>query len=90
MAKDKVWQKEEMTLEEAREYRASLHKEKPVELEESEKREMFRLFWATNKSKYGKTKDLEHILWTHLKATKLDSPEQFESGISHFGLKKIS
>jgi hypothetical protein len=82
-------EKTEMTLEEAKAYRASLHKAQPVELDDAAKREQFRLFWAQNKHKYGRGKDLEQILWVHIKSAKLDKPEQFEAGIAHFGLKKI-
>lgn len=80
----------EMSLEEARAYRASLHKPAEKKLSDAEKREQFRLFWAQEKQKYGKAaKELEQILWVHLKASKLDEPEQFEKGIAHFGLKKV-
>jgi hypothetical protein len=95
MAEEKVSKKEwkekksEMSLEEAKAYRASLYKAQPVELDDQAKREQYRLFWAQNKYKYGKGKDLEDILWVHIKAAKLDKPEQFEAGIAHFGLKKI-
>lgn len=80
---------EQMTLEEARAYRASLHKPNIKALSESEKREQFRLFWAQEKSKYGKSKDLEQILWVHLKSAKFDEPSKFEEGLKHFGLKKV-
>lgn len=86
---EKREKKSEMSLQDARAYRASLYKEKAKELAEHEKREMFRLHWAENKYKYGKAKDLEEILWVHLKAAKLNDPENFEKGIAHFGLKKI-
>lgn len=95
MAEEKNWKNEkkekksEMTLSEAKAYRASLYKESPKTLDAHEKREHFRIFWAENKYKFGKTKDLEPILWEHLKASKLDDPENFEKGIEHFGLKKI-
>ncbi len=81
--------KSEMTLQEAKAYRMSLNKAKEEKLEEHEKRELFRLFWAENKYKYGKAKDLEQILWLHLKASKLDDPQDFDKGLAHFGLKKI-
>lgn len=80
----------EMTLEESKKYRASLYKEIPQKFDEQQKREKFRIFWAENKYQYGKTKDLEEILWLHMKSSKLDDPENFEKGLSHFGLKKIS
>jgi len=89
MAKWKKDQSEtqEMTLEEAKAYRASLHKAVPEILSEETKKDLFRAFWAQEKSKYGKPKDLEAILWAHLKAIKHDAPELFEQGIKHFGLK---
>ena len=86
---DKREKKSEMTLQEAKAYRASLAKKEERKLDEHEKREQFRLFWAENKYKYGKAKDLEPILWEHLKSAKLDDPKNFEAGIAHFGLKKI-
>lgn len=79
----------EMSLEEAKAYRRSLHKPIAVELTEEEKKEEFRKFWAGGKRKYGKSKDLEEVIWAHLKSSKMDSPEQFEAGIAHFGLKKV-
>lgn len=82
-------EKSEMTLKEAKAYRQSLHKEKVTQLDDHEKREQFRLYWAENKYKFGKAKDLEEILWVHLKSVKLDDPENFEKGLAHFGLKKI-
>lgn len=80
---------EEMTVAEARAYRASLAKAVIPVLSDEEKREHFRLFWAQEKSKYGKSKDLESVLWLHLQAVKMDCPEKFEDGIAHFGFKKI-
>lgn len=53
-----------------------------------ESREAFKYFWATARKEYGKAKDLEDILWAHLKATGNDKPELFEKGLKHFGLKK--
>ncbi len=82
-------EKKEMTLEEAKAYRASLYKPVAVELTEEQKREQFRMFWAQNKRQYGKSKDIEEIIWLHLKAIKMDKPEKFQDGINHFGLKKI-
>lgn len=83
-------EKNEMSAEEAKAFRASLA---PVaearELSERERRESFRVFWAQSRKQYGKTKELEEILWVHLKASKLDQPSQFEDGLKHFGLKKI-
>lgn len=80
---------EGMSVAEAREYRASQYKASKPELTEQEKREAFRVYWAQEKSKYGKSKDLEPVLWLHLKSMKMDAPEQFENGIKHFGLTKV-
>lgn len=80
----------EMTSEEARAARAAKHAALPKKSSEQEKREAFRLFWAQEKSRYGKDKGLESILWLHLKAMDMDSPEKFEAGILHFGLKKLN
>lgn len=79
----------EMSLEQAKEYRASLHITPVKVLTEKERREAFRLFWATEKAKYGKPKKLEAILWMHLKSSHMDEPAKFASGLAHFGLKKV-
>lgn len=88
-----VVEKEEMTLEEAKAYRAAAHaknkKGHTVVLTENECREEFRKFWAMHKSKFGKGKDLEPIVWTHLKAIGMTHPAQFDKGLEHFGLKKV-
>jgi len=81
---------EDMTLAEARAYRASLYKApESAPLSEQEKREAFRIYWAQAKSQYGQPKNLEEVLWLHLKSTKQDEPSKFEAGVAHFGLKKI-
>lgn len=51
-------------------------------------RESFRTFWALVKKDYKKPKELEDILWAHLKASGFDKPDLFEKGLQHFGLKK--
>jgi len=51
-------------------------------------RESFRTFWAIVKKEYKKPKELEDVLWAHLKASGFDKPELFEQGLQHFGLKK--
>ena len=89
MAKKDYKDEPEMSLEEAKAFRASLHVPKKKSFSEQEKREEFRIYWAQEKSKYGKSKDLEQILWVHLKSAKFDEPEQFEKGLQHFGLKAI-
>jgi hypothetical protein len=60
--------------------------EAPVSSQDT--REAFAAFWAIAKKDYRKSKDLEDILWAHLKASGFDKPELFEKGLEHFGLKK--
>ena len=81
--------KEEMSLEEAKAYRASLYTVPKVILSETDRRNKFKLFWAQARKQFGKPKDLESILWIHLKATGNDHPDNFENGIAHFGLKRV-
>jgi hypothetical protein len=90
MAKKEL--KEEMTLEEAKAYRASLYKPQVKVLSAQEKRDQFRMFWARSRKRYNKKNPtgLEQILWLHLQATGNDEPEKFEDGLKHFGLKKVS
>lgn len=78
-----------MSVEEARAFRASLYKPQKKVLSEAERRNSFKLFWAQNRKQFGKKKDLEPILWIHLKAIGSDQPEKFEDGIANFGLKRI-
>lgn len=85
MSKEKTLK--EMTLEEAKAFRASLYKEQPIILTEEQKKECFRVFWAKEKSKYGKKKELESILWAHMKSAGFTDPKMFEQGLKHFGLK---
>ena len=82
-------QEKEMTTEEANTFRASLYKPIERKLSEKEKREQFRVFWTGARKRYGKPKELEEIIWMHLKSSKLDDPAKFEEGLKHFGLKKI-
>lgn len=79
----------EMSLEQARAYRASLHKPQPIVLTNDQKREAFRIFWAGHKAKYSKSKVMEKALWLHLKTIGMDDPENFEKGIFNFGLEKV-
>lgn len=79
----------EMSLEEAKSYRASLHKPQPKVLTEEQKREAFRIYWASNKKVFGKSKAMEKAVWLHLKTIGMNSPEQFSQGLDNFGLKKV-
>ena len=97
---DRDWKKEKkereesmgdntMNAEEAKAYRPALAKPVVRVLLESEKREQFRIFWAQAKRNFAKSKDLENVLWAHLKSSGNDVPENFKKGILHFGLKEI-
>jgi hypothetical protein len=91
MAKEKNMKLEskEMTLEEAKIYRASKHVPQERKLSMQEKREQFRIFWTQAKKKYGKAKNLEEIIWLHLVSIKKTDPKDFSDGVSNFGLKEI-
>ena len=80
---------QEMTLEEAKAFRASLAPAAPKPMSDKAKREAFRIFWAQNKKRYSKAANLENILWLHLQAIKMDEPSKFIDGLNHFGLKKV-
>jgi hypothetical protein len=83
-------QSPDMTLEEAKAYRASLHKESaPKSLTAKQKRDAFKIYWVQNKKKYGMSNKLEQVLWLHLVSTSNDSPENFDKGLAHFGIKKV-
>jgi hypothetical protein len=90
MAKKQPEPQMDMTLEEARAFRASLIKEAlPKSLSQKQKREAFKVYWTQNKKRYGMTGKLEHVLWLHLVATKNDEPANFEAGLKNFGIKKV-
>lgn len=83
---------QDMTLEESKAYRASLYRPTSIVLNDAQKRENFRLFWAQQKRKYSKFKgigNIEDVLWLHLKASKLDEPKDFAKGLQNFGLKQV-
>lgn len=79
----------EMTLAESAAWRASLYKPEAPKLSDEEKKEAFRQYWATERSKYNQPRDLEQVLWLHAIATKKTDPSQFDEMIQHFGFKKI-
>jgi hypothetical protein len=78
----------EMTLEEAKAYRASKYRPDVKPMDATACRQAFKLWWAQNKKAYGASRDLEAALWLHLVAIKKIQPSQFEAGVENFGLKK--
>ena len=79
----------QMTLSEAKAFRASSYKPVKKPMTDDQKREAFRVYWVSNKSKYNSSKSLEKVIWLHLKTIGMNSPEDFQKGIENFGLKKI-
>lgn len=51
-------------------------------------RDAFSEFWARVRKQYNRPKELEHVVWAHLKSSGHDQPHLFEAGLTHFGLKK--
>lgn len=84
-----VNQEPEMSLEEAKAFRASLAKTTIKPLNSKQKRDAFKVYWTQNKKKYGMTGKLEHVLWLHLVSTNNDEPANFEAGLKNFGIKKV-
>lgn len=78
----------EMSLEEAKAFRASLHKPVKKVLSDEQKREAFRVWWAKRKKDLSKSGKVEYAVWLHLKTIGMDDPENFEAGIYNFGYKK--
>jgi hypothetical protein len=51
-------------------------------------RDAFSEFWAQNRQSYNRPRDLEPVIWAHLKSSGYAQPHLFEAGLQHFGLKK--
>lgn len=60
-------------------------KQKNSSTDEKVEREAFRKFFAKIKGKLKLEKDMEKVIWLHLKATGFDKKDKFEKGIKHFG-----
>ena len=75
-------------LENARQAQIAQSNQATDSLTEQEKKEAFRAYWAISRKLYNKEKDVEDILWAHLKAIDCDSEELFDEGVADFGLKK--
>jgi len=72
-------------MEEERQIRMESKKEI---LEDVDARESFRQYWAVNKKSFNQSKEVEEVVWAHLKAIRHDQPELFEQGVKNFGFKK--
>lgn len=70
----------------AREKRLAMAKIDKASLEKH-KREDFRKYFVQIKKKLKLTKEMEIILWEHLKTIGCDTKDKFEKGITHFGYK---
>lgn len=51
-------------------------------------RDAFSEFWARVRKEYDRPRDLESVIWAHLKSSGYDQPHLFEAGLTHFGLRK--
>ena len=89
MSRDEQIEDVQSRLAAARAKRLEKAKKKETKQELATK-EQFSLWWAKNRFKYNKSKDLEVILWAHLCAIGCKKQADFERGIEHFGLKKAS
>ena len=59
-----------------------------IAVDESKVRNSFSEFWAQERQAYNRPRDLESVLWAHLKSSGHARPELFAAGLAHFGLKK--
>jgi hypothetical protein len=50
-------------------------------------RDAFTEFWTRARKKYNRPRELEDVLWEHLKSSGHDKPHLFDEGLTHFGLK---
>lgn len=91
--KENTEEKKELSQEEriaqAKEKRKKAWEEKQKQdgSEERIRREEFRRFFVRIKGKLKIGKEMEEILWLHLKASGFDTKDKFEKGIKHFGYK---
>ena len=77
----------EKSIERARKKRIALAKEKNIKIDETDQRKAFKKYFLKTSKKYNIRKDLEDIIWIHLKTIKKDSEELFDQGLKHFGIK---
>lgn len=89
MAENKKRKKlsEDEKIAKARKRKVAIAKEPKVFVAETDQRESFRLYFIKLRKKLGLKRDLEEIIWTHLKAIGHDKEELFDAGIENFGYK---
>lgn len=75
-------------LDRARQMRIAMAKQNKAPEADVDAKEAFRVFWTSARKSYDRPKELEEVLWAHLKASGYDKPELFQAGLEHFGLKK--
>jgi len=51
-------------------------------------RDAFSEFWARVRKQYNRPRELETVIWAHIKSSGHDQPHLFEAGLTHFGLRK--
>jgi len=80
-------------LEAARQKRLALtqNAQASTQSQETDLRVRFQEYWAGARRQFGRTdRDLEDVLWAHLKAIEHTEEPKFEAGVLHFGLKKLT
>jgi hypothetical protein len=83
----------QMTLEEARKARKAAYaaSQASAQVDEATQRARFQEWWAQARGQFEKTdRDLEGVIWAHLKAIGKTEQSTFEAGVKHFGLKKLN
>lgn len=78
---------EDEKIAKARKRNVAIAKKPIVFVAPTNQRESFRLYFLTIRKKLGLNRDLEEIIWTHLKAIKHDKEELFSDGVRNFGYK---
>lgn len=89
MSRDEQIEDVQEKLTKAREMRLKLAGRKAAPQEDVDAKKEFEIFWARERASYKKDREIQEILWLHLKAIKHDHPDKFEQGVAHFGLKKL-
>jgi hypothetical protein len=59
-----------------------------LSVKELSARDAFSEFWARVRKQYNRPRELENVIWAHLKSSGYDQPHLFEEGLAHFGLRK--
>lgn len=64
-----------------------MNKNKEFDKKEVNHREEFRKFFIQINTKLKLNRNMEDVIWLHLKASGFDKKEKFNEGVLHFGYK---